>query len=97
MPTYVSLMKWTGQGIKDVKDTVDRAEKARQAVAAMGGSLTDISWTQGSYDVIAVSEFPDEETATAFLLTLARQGNLRGETLRAFSGEEMRRVVDKVS
>ena len=39
---------------------------------------------------------PDEETATAFLLTLAKLGNLRSETLRAFSAEEMRRILQKV-
>jgi uncharacterized protein with GYD domain len=96
MPTYVSLMKWTEQGIKAAKQTVDRSEQARAAVAAMGGRLIDIYWTQGAYDIVAVSEFPDEETATAFLLGLGQQGNLRSETLRAFSGEEMRRILAKL-
>jgi uncharacterized protein with GYD domain len=96
MPTYVSLLKWTEQGIKDAKATVDRAEQARQAIEQMGGKMTSVLWTQGMYDLVAITEFPDEETATAFLITLGKLGNLRSETLRAFSADEMRRILDKV-
>ena len=97
MPTYVSLLKWTEQGIKDAKATVDRAEQARQAIEQMGGKMTSILWTQGTYDIVAITEFPDEETATAFLITLGKLGNLRSETLRAFTADEMRRILNKVS
>ena len=96
MPTYVTLMKWTEQGVKDVKATVDRSEQARQAIEQLGGRMTSIYWTQGSYDIVATVELPDEETATAFLLSLGKLGNLRSETLRAFSAEEMRRILQKV-
>ena len=96
MPTYVTLMKWTEQGIKDVNSTVDRSEQARQAIQQMGGRMSTIYWTQGAYDVVAIADFPDEETATAFLLSLGKLGNLRSETLRAFSAEEMRRILAKV-
>ncbi len=96
MPTYVTLLKWTEQGIKDVKSTVDRAEQARQAIEQMGGHMPTVYWTQGSYDLIAITDFPDEETATAFLLNLGKLGNLRSETLRAFSAEEMCRILEKV-
>jgi uncharacterized protein with GYD domain len=96
MPTYVTLMKWTEQGVKDVNSTVDRAEQARKAIEQMGGSMPTILWTQGSYDIVAIADFPDEETASAFLLSLGKLGNLRSETLRAFSAEEMRRILEKV-
>ena len=96
MPTYVTLMKWTEQGIQDVKSTVDRAEQARQAIEQMGGRMPTIYWTQGAYDIVAITDFPDEETATAFLLNIGKLGNLRSETLRAFSAEEMRRILEKV-
>jgi uncharacterized protein with GYD domain len=92
----VTLMKWTDQGIKDVKSTVDRSEQARQAIEQMGGHIPTIYWTQGSYDLVAIADFPDEETATAFMLSLGKLGNLRSETLRAFSAEEMRRILEKV-
>ena len=96
MPTYISLMRWTEQGIKSARETVNRAEQARAAVERMGGHLRDIYWTQGAYDVIAVADWPDEETATAFLLATGMQGNLRSETLRAFSAEEMQRILQKM-
>ncbi len=96
MPTYVTLMTWTEQGVRDVNATVDRSEQARQAIQQMGGRMSAIYWTQGSYDLVAISEFPDEETAAAFMLTIAKLGNLRSETLRAFSAEEMRRILEKV-
>ncbi len=96
MPTYVTLMKWTEQGIKDVKATVDRSEQARQAIEQMGGRLSTIYWTQGSYDIVAVADFPDEETAAAFMLSIGRLGNVRSQTLRAFSAEEMQRILEKV-
>src|SRR5581483_9843018 len=96
MPTYVTLVNWTEQGIKDVKATVDRAEQARQAIEQMGGRMSTIYWTQGAYDMVSITDFPDEETATAFLLSLGKLGTLRSETLRAFSAEEMRRILEKV-
>ena len=96
MPTYVTLVQWTEQGIKGIKDTVDRAEQARQAIEQMGGRMSTIYWTQGAYDMVAIADFPDEETGAAWLLSIGKLGNLRTETLRAFSAEEMRRILEKV-
>jgi uncharacterized protein with GYD domain len=96
MPTYVTLMNWTEQGVKDANATVDRSEQARQAIEQLGGQMSAIYWTLGAYDLVAIVTFPDEETATAFLLSTAKLGNLRTQTLRAFSAEEMRRILDKV-
>lgn len=93
---YVSLVSWTEQGVKSVKDTVKRAEMASSAAEQMGGRLTSILWTQGKYDLVVTSEFPDEESATAFLLRLATTGNLRTVTMRAWSGSEMSEILDKM-
>jgi uncharacterized protein with GYD domain len=95
MPTYVSLINWTEQGVAAFKDTVDRAEAGKALAAKFGGALKEIYWTIGPYDIVAISEAPDDETATAFALTLASQGNLRTTTLRAFSGDEMRSIIAK--
>lgn len=95
MPTYVSLINWTDQGIRAFKDTVDRAEAGKQLAGSFGGSLKEIYWTIGPYDIVVVSEAPDDETATAFALTLSAQGNVRTTTMRAFDGEEMRAIVAK--
>ncbi|HSG12937.1 MAG TPA: GYD domain-containing protein [Gaiellaceae bacterium] len=95
MPTYVSLINWTEKGVAAFADTVDRADMANQLMAKFGGSLKEIYWTVGPYDLVAVSEAPDDESATAFALTLGAQGNLRTTTMRAFSGDEMRGIIAK--
>ena len=96
MATYVSLINWTEKGAASFKDTVDRAEAAKQLSAAFGGALEEIYWTMGAYDIVAISEAPDDETASAFVLALAAQGNLRGTTMRAFTADEMRGIIAKV-
>jgi uncharacterized protein with GYD domain len=93
MGTYVSLIGWTEQGIKNFRDTVSRAEAARAAAAKMGGNLRDIYWTVGQHDIVVVSDFPDDETAMTFLLQLGSLGNVRTSTMRAFSAEEMAGIV----
>ncbi|HLB61920.1 MAG TPA: GYD domain-containing protein [Actinomycetota bacterium] len=95
MATYVSLVGWTDQGIKNFRETVSRAEAAKGAAAKLGGSIKDIYWTVGQYDIVVVADFPDDETATAFLLQLGSLGNVRTSTMRAYSAEEMARIVAK--
>jgi len=95
MPTYVSLINWTDKGIAGFKDTVERAEAGKQLAGKFGGSLKEIYWTIGSYDIVAVSEAPDDESATAFALALSSQGNVRTTTMRAFDADEMRGIVAK--
>ncbi len=95
MPTYVSLINWTDKGIAGFKDTVERAEAGKQLAGKFGGSLKEIYWTIGPYDVVAVSEAPDDETATAFALALSSQGNVRTTTMRAFDADEMRGIIAK--
>ena len=94
MPTYVTLINWTDQGIKNYKDTVDRADSARKVAADMGGSI-DVLWTLGEYDIVVTSDFPDDETATAFLLKLGSLGNLRTKTMRAFESTDVERIIKK--
>lgn len=96
MVTYITLSKWTEQGIRNARDTVDRMEQARQAIEGVGGRLVGFYWTHGEYDFVTVNEFPDDETATAFILAAAMLGNARTQTLRAFGAEEMRRIVQKL-
>lgn len=95
MPTYVSLIDWTDQGVANFKDTVDRYAAVRDAVSALGVRFKDIYWTVGQHDLVAIVEAPDDETAAAALLSIAAQGNLRSTTLRAFSADEMRAVIAK--
>lgn len=95
MPSYVVLMNWTDQGAKSAADTVDRYEAARGELAERGVTIRDIYWTTGACDIVTICDAADDETASAALLRLASQGNLRTTTMRAFSAEEMRSVVEK--
>ena len=95
MPTYVSLINWTEKGAASFKDTIDRAEAGRALAGAFGGSLKEIYWTLGPFDIVAVSEAPDDENSTAFALALGSQGNVRTTTMRAFDADEMKGIIAK--
>ena len=96
MPTYVNLISWTDQGVKNFKDTVSRAKEAEDAMAKLGVSITSIYWTLGPHDIVVISEAQDDESATAALLALCSQGNLRTTTMRAFSAAEMEGIIQKL-
>jgi uncharacterized protein with GYD domain len=96
MPTYVSLFNWTDQGIRNVRDTVQRYERSQELQDKHGVSLEAIYWTIGPYDIVAIAEASDEESITAFLLELASAGNLRTTTLRAYDRGEMSRILDRL-
>ena len=95
MPTYVALINWTDQGIKNFKDTVDRYESAQELLREAGVSFRDVYWTIGPYDIVGILDAPDDESATAALLSVGGQGNIRTTTLRAFNTSEMRGVIEK--
>jgi uncharacterized protein with GYD domain len=93
MTTYVSLINWTDKGIKEYRDTVARANASSGLAAKFGGRIVSIWWTIGPYDLVAVTEFPDEESATAFALALGAVGNVRTTTMRAFEADAMSAIV----
>jgi uncharacterized protein with GYD domain len=95
MPRYVTLINWTEQGIAGFKDTVDRYEAAQQQFEQLGVEFVDVYWTLGDHDIVSVIEAPDDESLTAALLSLGAGGNVRTKTMRAFSRDEMRGVIDK--
>ena len=96
MPTYVSLCNWTDQGIKNFKDTVSRGKEAEAAMAKLGVRFQSLYWTVGPYDLVAIVDADDEESATAALLALGAQGNIRTTTMRAYDAEGMSRIVGKL-
>jgi uncharacterized protein with GYD domain len=97
MPHYVLLMKWTDQGVKAFKESVNRSEAARAALQARGIALKDIYWTIGTYDLVCIAEAPDDATLSAALLELGSQGNLRTTTLRGFTADEFRSVIQQAA
>jgi uncharacterized protein with GYD domain len=96
MPTYVTLMNWTEQGIRTVRDTVDRREQSNALAEKHGARIEQVYWTVGAYDIVAVLDAPDDESATAAMLELSSQGNLRTTTLRAYDGEEMSGILQRL-
>lgn len=95
MPTYVSLIHWTDQGIKNYKDTTSRAGDFIKLVESEGGRVRELLWTVGEYDLVAVADFPDDETGTAALLQVGSLGSVRSNTMRAFSADEMTTIIGK--
>lgn len=95
MPTYITLANFTDQGIRNFKDTAKRAQGFRDMVQQMGGTLKDIYWTMGAYDLVTITEFPDDEIATAVALKQAALGNVRTTTLRGFGMEEIQSIIKK--
>ena len=97
MPTFLTLSKFTDQGIRDIKDTTKRADVFKKAAANAGLSVKEILWVQGQYDLAVIIEAPNEIAAAALGLSVAKLGNIRSETLRAFTQADMERILDKVT
>ncbi len=93
MPTYVSMMKLTEKGIKDIKSAPERVESAVKGLEAMGGKLVGFYMVMGEYDYISISEGPSDEVALTFLLGLGAAGYVRTTTLKAFTLEEMKGMI----
>lgn len=94
MPTYVHLVEYTQEGIEDIEDSPSRLDDARELAESLGGKLTDFYLTFGEYDIVTVSEMPDDETAAQFVLSVAREGAVSTETLKAFPEDDYREVID---
>jgi uncharacterized protein with GYD domain len=95
MPTYISLVNWTDQGIQELKDSPARADATFELFESLGGKLVELYWTVGPYDLVGIFEAPDDETATAMQLTVGSRGAVRTTTLRAFDREEIERIIAK--
>ena len=93
MPAYVSLSKWTEQGLHTAKDTVTRAQMLKEQAKAMGGRVIGVWWLQGEYDSVLIFEAPDDASAMQALVAGGMQGNSRTCTLRAFSEDEMTQIL----
>jgi uncharacterized protein with GYD domain len=92
----IPLLKYTDQGIRNVKETPKRAEAAKEAAKKFGATIKDIYWTLGQYDVVATIDAPDDASVTAFALSIGMAGNVHTQTLRAFSADEMGRIIARL-
>jgi uncharacterized protein with GYD domain len=97
MPTYISLVQFTDKGIQAAKETTQRVADWAARVQQMGVSIKQMYWTLGQYDQVCIFEAPDDETAAAVLLAADMLGNIRTQTLRAFTTSEMEKILKKLS
>jgi uncharacterized protein with GYD domain len=93
MPTFITLVNYTQQGVENMKDSPARLDAAKEAFAAMGGELLAYYLVMGQYDAVVIGEAPNDETAALLALSIGAQGAIRTETLRAFTEDEYREII----
>lgn len=96
MPTWISLVSLTDQGIKNIKQAPERLQEAIKGIEAVGGELVDIYMTMGEYDYVVIVKGPSDEVAMTYLMGLGAAGNLRTKTLKAFTREEFEGMVSQI-
>ena len=97
MPTYISLINYTDQGIRNIKDSPKRVDASKKALKKLGGEMKAFYLTQGNFDCVLIFEVPTEEALTKFLLTTGAAGNVRTTTHRAYTEEEFRKHIAALS
>ena len=93
MATYITLLHFTQQGIKNIKQGPERLDAAKQAFKAAGAEIKDFYLTMGQYDAVVVSEAPDDETTSKIALSIGSQGNVQTQTFRAYPESEYRKII----
>ena len=96
MPSYVILLNWTDQGVRNSHDTLKRAQDFGAAIENRRGKVREHLYTIGEYDIVMVTEFPDDEAATAAVLHLGELGNVRSKTMRAFTNQEAGAIISRL-
>ena len=93
MPTYIALLKWTQQGIQNVKQSPSRLDAARKGFEAAGAKMKDFYMVTGPYDMVAIVEAPDDVALAKAILGSTSQGSITSETCRAFTEDEYRQII----
>lgn len=93
MSKYIMLLNWTDQGVKTIKDSVNRYEAAKELAKKSGCTLESIHMTFGAYDLVCFLDAPNDEAAATFNLRATSGGNIRGTTLKAFPEADYRKII----
>jgi len=93
VPTYISLIQYTDQGLQKIKESPARLDHAKKGYEAAGGKIKDFYLVMGEYDVVVIAELPNDEAAAKLALTLGSAGSIRTRTSRAFTEAEYRKLV----
>ena len=96
MPTYISLLKWTDQGIQNIKESPERLDDFKKALEAIGGKLIGFYLTMGRYDMVLIIESPSDEVSGILSLSTASSGSIKTETMKAFTEDQYREIMAKV-
>jgi len=96
MATYVVLVSFTDQGVRNIKQTTERAKALAAAGTKLGVKVKDTFWTLGAYDAVLVADAPDDEAMTALCLSVGSLGNIRTQTMRAYPADEMSKILAKM-
>lgn len=96
MAMFITLVNFTDQGVRNIKDSPKRAKAFEELAKKLGATVKALYWTQGQYDLVVAVDAPDELTMSALILSVGTLGNVRGETLRAFSAAEMAAIIKKM-
>ncbi len=93
MPTYITLAHYTQEGITNIKESPARLDAVKQLAQSMGGTIKEFYLTTGQYDMVVISEGPDDDTMAKMMLTVSSTGAVRTETIRAFTEDEYRKII----
>jgi uncharacterized protein with GYD domain len=96
MPTYMTLIRYTQQGIESIKDSPARLDAAKDLYRSLGAEIKSFYLTMGRYDVVVISEAPDDETTTKLTMTIGSSGAIRTETFRIFTEDEYRKLISEL-
>ena len=96
MASFIALVTFTEQGVRHIRQTTERAKGLVNAAAQLGIKVKEIYWTMGAFDAVFVADAPDDETMTALSVSMGSLGNIRTQTMRAFSADEMNKILHKV-
>lgn len=93
MPTYISLCRWTAEGARDIKGSPARVDAGRKAFEKDGVKMLHLFMTTGKYDIVLISEAPNDEALAKAMLGLIGKGSITTQTSRAFTEAEYRKIV----
>ena len=96
MPTYIALVNFTEQGIRNIVQTTERAKALAAAAGKLGVQVKSTYWTMGPFDAVLIAEAPNDEAITALALGAGAAGNIRTQTMRAYSADEMNKILTKL-
>jgi uncharacterized protein with GYD domain len=97
MATYVTLVKFTEKGVKDIKHSAKRAADFKAGAKKFGVEVKEQYWCLGAYDGVILFEAPDDEAASCIMLSLSELDNVTTQTLRAFTAADMSKILGKVT